>query len=533
MAVAEMHPSQRYLQLILLICAIWVVTIVVYSQVGTCGFISLDDSVYVNENYTIQTGFSLDTFRWALTTNTDGNWFPLTWLSYTLDVALCDASARTIHLSNLVYHLLNCSLLLLSLYLLTGHVLRSAFVAVLFAVHPLHVESVAWVSERKDLLSTMFLLLTIIAYTKYRRHHHFVSYLVAVVLFAGGLMSKPMLVSLPLLLLCLDYWPLHAFDTIWSKIFVRLCVEKIPFFILSVLSCIITYNVQKHRAVVNFVESPLQVNLKNAIVSYAMYLYKTFIPTRLAVMYPFNPDISLALLLISVALLVVVSGVIWKFHKECPYLLVGWVWYGVSLVPVIGIIRVGKQAMADRYTYIPHIGLFVLLVWGIAELRCVATMGHKIKMVLVAGIVVILGGITWKQVSYWRTSITLFTHTLEVTDNNWMAMGVLGFNYVTANELDKALYYFNKALALNPNDVMSLYNMGILQNKLGNWQNAREQFQKVIAIDPEYGQAYYQLGMQMLFSGDTAGALHQHEMLREVSSELAAQLMSQILIKNK
>lgn len=521
--------GSRLLLLLLLICT---ATTAAYYQVFYGGFISYDDAVYVIENYNIKTGISLESIRWALLTKTDGNWFPITWLSYMLDIVVADPSPRTFHISNLLYHLANSSLLLVALYLMTGHVYRSAIVAALFALHPLHVESVAWISERKDLMSGFFLMLTLIAYTKYRQQQNVARYLVTLVLFACGLMSKPMLVTLPLLLLLLDYWPLKKYDSIFSRKFRLLALEKIPFFILSIASAIITYNVQKHKAVVSYAESSLLTNVKNAAVSYVMYIYKTFVPTKLAVIYPFQADISTLKVLTAGLLIVAVSLWVIVKKKEKPYLLVGWCWYIIALLPVIGIIRVGKQSMADRYAYIPHIGFFILLVWWASESSFINKIGSKVKIIAVVCLLLVLTTLTWRQTGRWKTSLELFTHTVDVTENNWVALGVLGFDYITSNDLDKALLVLNKSLSLNPKNTMALFNMGVLQNKLGNRGVALEHFRRVVAIEPDYRMAHYQIGLQLLYGGDTVGALAEYNILLDLDPDLARQLMSSILIRN-
>lgn len=532
MPLSECTSGNSRLQIFLLLVLILASTAAVYSRVVQCGYVSYDDAVYVIENDHIKTGFSAESIRWAITTNTDGNWFPLTWLSYMLDVAVAGSSPATFHVSNLLYHLVNSALLFAALHLTTGRIYRCAVVTALFALHPLHVESVAWISERKDLLSALFFFLTIIAYKKYRDHQGFFRYLATLILFACGLMSKPMLVSTPLLLLLLDYWPLKKYPSLLSREFRNLLIEKIPFFALSLASAIITYNVQKHKAVVSFVESSLFTNIKNAALSYVIYLYKTFVPIKLAVIYPFRSDISILTALAAAAFLAAVSAVVIVLRKEKPYLFVGWFWYLISLLPVIGIIRVGKQSLADRYTYLPHIGFFVLFIWAVAEFRLVEKLSFTVKTAVVIAVLSTLSFATWHQVGYWKNSKTLFTHTVNVTDDNWIALGVLGYDYITANELDKALVVLNRSLAINPKNTMALYNMGILQNKLGNRPYALQQFQKVIAIEPDYRLAHYQIGLQLLFNGDTVGALQQHAILDDIDSDLARQLMSSIKIKS-
>ena len=263
-----------------------------------------------------------------------------------------------------------------------------------------------------------------------------------------------------------------------------------------------------------------------------LYIYKTFIPIKLAVIYPFQAEISFLKVLSAAFFLIAVTAVVIKYRKDRPYLIVGWFWYLIALIPVIGIIRVGKQSLADRYTYLPHIGFFILLVWGISELPFTKRISIKIKTAITIFIFSALSIVTWNQVGYWKTSMLLFNHTVDVTENNWIALGVLGYDYITANELDKALLLLNKSLALNPKNVMALHNMGVLQNKFGNREHALQHFQRVIAIEPDYKMAHYQIGLQLLFKQDTVGALQAYNILNDLDPNLARQLLGSIRIQN-
>lgn len=533
MSFQSAPDSNSKLRIMLLMLVISVATAVAYSQVIQCGFVSFDDPVDIINNYNIKNGITLESIRWAFTAVTDGNGFPLTWLSYMLDISIAGEHAQELHVINLLYHLLNSSLLFVILFKLTGHINRSAFVAALFALHPLHVESVAWISERKDLLSTLFLFLTIISYAKYKDSRSVFSYFMTLILFVCGLMSKSMLVTVPLLLLLLDFWPLNRTASVTGKEFRKLLLEKIPFFLFSLMSGVITFNALKHKAVISFVESTLLANVKNALISYTMYLYKTFIPTKLSILYPFEPEIGSAKVLFAVLVLTVVSTGAIMLKKEKPYLFVGWFWYLISLLPVIGLIRVGNQSMADRYTYIPLIGIFIVLVWGISEIKLVQKIGGNVKAVMTIAVFSVLSVLTWNQVGYWKDSISLFGNAVEVTENNWFALGVLGLEYSNRNELDKAFALLSTSLSLNPKNAMSLYNMGVLQNKMGNRTQALHYFQKTVAIEPDYPMSHYQIGVNLLFSGDIAGALNEYRYLKVYDSGLSQQLLSAIMIQNK
>lgn len=513
----------------LLLLLILLATAASYSQVINFGFISLDDSEYVIDNQHIKTGFTLDSMRWAFTTRTDGNWFPLTWLSYMLDIVIAGSSPRTIHISNLLYHLTNITLLFAVLYQMTRRVYLCALVTALFALHPLHVEPVVWISERKELLCMLFFLLTIFSYSNYLERRSLFRYVLTVAFFALGLMSKSMLVSAPLLLLLMDYWPLKRFTSITSREFGMVALEKIPFLILSLASSIVTYNVQKYSGVVSFTESPLSTNLKNAVISYVMYIYKTCVPLNLSVIYPFQDEIKTSKAIFAALIIATVSFLVVRWRKEKPYLMVGWFWYLIALLPVIGIIRIGKQSMADRYTYLPHIGIFILLVWGVSEYAPIVKLHNNIKIFITTIIVGLLSVLTWNQVSYWKSSISLFSRAVEVTENNWVALGILGYDYIMWGERDKGLVLLNKSLDIYPKNVMALYNMGMLQGESGNHDIAGAYFKKVLALEPNYRNAHYQLGLELLYSGDTVGALKEHKILQALSPELAQYLMDKIM----
>lgn len=516
------------IRVILIPLIIALVTAAAYSQIINSGFISFDDPVYVSENHHIQGGLSIESVRWAVTTTRDGNWFPLTWLSYLLDISIAGSDARTFHTANLLYHLVNSSLLFTLLYMMTGSINRSALVAALFALHPLHVESVAWISERKDLLSTLFLFLTIISYIKFRERPGIRRYLATLSLFACGLMSKSMLVSAPLILLLLDYWPLAKMPTIHYKSAKALLLEKAPFFTMAIASGVLTYSLQKHKAVVSLDVSPLVSNLGNAAVSYVLYIHKTFIPTGLSVMYPFPSKSSLYLITGAIFILAAVSAVVLVRRRSEPYLLVGWFWYLFSLLPVIGIIQVGKQSMADRYTYIPLVGFFIMLVWGAAELHVLQRLRTKVKAIIVIGIFSTLAVLTWNRVACWSSSISLFSQAVAVTENNWFAFGVLGYDYLNHNEFDTAHAMLSRSLSINPENVMALYNMGVLHNRLGNRDLALQYFYKSVYFEPEHGMAHYQIGMQLAARGDAKGALREYTIIKE-HKELDPEVPRQLL----
>lgn len=511
---------------VLIAVGITVSVFAAYWRVLGYGFLSYDDQIYVIQNTMVEQGLTFEGVRWSFTTIRDGNWFPLTWLSYMLDVSLYGYDPRHFHAVNIACHALNSVLLFLLLQKMTSMTVRSAFVAFLFALHPLHVESVAWISERKDVLSTLFLLLTILAY--YRYHASGMKkrwYGVAVALYASGLMAKPMIVTAPVLLFILDYWPLERYRdvTLTTRVF-----EKIPFAVLAAVSSLITYQVQSIQSVVSYAESPFSLNLKNALVSYVAYLGKMLVPVNLAVMYPFPASVSIGKAISAFSILIAVSVVLFLRRKQFPWACAGWFWFLVTLIPVIGIIRVGKQAMADRYTYIPLIGIFILVVWVIAHLS--AQSGYASKTVAWLGCACIFGSavMTWVQTGYWSDTVTLFTRAIDVTDNNWIAYGSLGYEYNNRGDIEKAQNYLEKSLKINPNYPQGLYNLGIVHNKRNEPEHAAELFRRVIMLDPSYPLAHYNLGLYFLKINDVAGAVQEYNKLMSLDEQLANALLSNI-----
>jgi Tfp pilus assembly protein PilF len=504
--------------------------LIIFWQLNHCDFINYDDTYYVTNNHYVQNGITIDGTRWAFTTGHVGNWHPLTWLSHMLDVQLFGLQPQWHHLTNLLFHIANTVLLFLVLYRMTKAQWESAFVAALFALHPLHVESVAWVAERKDVLSSFFWMLTMGAYCYYVERPNFRRYLVVVLFFALGLMAKPMLVTLPFVLLLLDYWPLQRFlqnksdqkiNTVTDSrhqlaLILPLLYEKIPLFILTALSSIVTYLFQqKLGAVLSFM--PLSDRISNAVISYITYLGKTIWPNDLAVLYPYPgllptwETVGAALLLIVVSI-----AVIWK-AKKFPYLMTGWLWYVGTLVPVIGIVQVGLQARADRYTYLPLIGLFIMVTWGISELS--KNWRHR-KEVLSSSSAVILicfSIVTWTQVAYWQNSITLNEHALKVTANNFIVYNNCGIAYSNLGNYSQAIADYDKAIEIRPNYTEAYYNRGISYWHLGNKIQALRDFDRAIEINPNFAEIYYARGNVYAALGNYRQALRDFDMAIEIN----------------
>jgi len=516
-------------------------TLLVFWQVRNFDFVRYDDSDYVYENPHVLNGITGDSIIWAFTTNHTGYWHPLTWLSYMLDCQLFGKNPGPMHLINLFLHLANTLLLFAVLRKMTGSTSSpqagalwpSAFVAAAFAIHPMHVESVAWIAERKDVLSTLFLLLTLAAYVSYVRRRGLIRYVLTLLLFALGLLAKPMLVTLPFLLLLLDYWPLNRFSIadpeksegfpglsprnffeisegcrlsidisknrkseIGNWKFFRLLIEKIPFLVLAAVSSVITFLAQLKSSTVAPINAlPLKDRIANAFLSYTRYTGKLFWPQNLAVFYPFDAN-SFAFWQVAmcVLLLIMIFILVIRFGRNRKYLPVGWFWFAGTLVPVIGLVQVGGQAYADRYTYIPYIGLFIMLAWGLPELLSKWPY-RKFALGMAATMALIVTGIAANaQVSNWNNSITLFSHAIKVTHNNATAHNNLGNAYLNLGRYQDAVESFKQAIRIKPGLTEAHINLGTAYNKLGRYQDAIEAYKQAIRIKPDFAEAHCGLG---------------------------------------
>src|SRR5208337_2953688 len=458
-------------------------TLIAFWQVNHFDFINYDDPSYVTENFHIQHGITTEAIRWAFTTGHSSNWHPVTWISHMLDVELFGLKPRWHHLTNLLFHIANTLLLFFVFNRMTKATWQSAFVAALFALHPLHVESVAWVAERKDVLSTFFWMLTMGAYIHYVEHPRFTSYLAVFTFLTLGLMAKPMLVTLPLVLLLLDYWPLRRFeqktsaqeipaeinkpvsaskrkekssrkqtvqaivkeakpaDRRYQWALVRpLLIEKMPFFALAALSSIVTFIAQRKGGAVASLEGiPPGARIANAFVSYIVYIGKTIWPDNLAVLYLYAGWWPLWQVMGAVLLFIAVTLIVIREAKRFPYLATGWLWFAGTLVPVIGIVQVGRQALADRYTYVPFIGLFIMAAWGIPELLKNWRYRKEALAASSALIFICLFIFTWTQAGYWRNSMALYDHALEVTSQNDIVYTNRGVAYAKLGNRSQAI----------------------------------------------------------------------------------------------
>ena len=507
-----------------LIClALAAVTWAVFGQTLAHDFVNFDDHVYVYENSLIIRGLSTEGIISAFTHTHARNWHPLTTISHMLDCQLYGLKAGGHHFTNAILHTIAVLLLFLVLKQMTGGLWQSAFVAALFAIHPLHVESVAWIAERKDVLSSVFFMLTLAAYARYARAPSPPRYLVVAVLFACGLMSKPMLVTLPFVLLLLDWWPLGRIGGQKSEAesrLRRLITEKVPLFALSALSCIATLFAQRQgQSAID--QLPFLWRLNNTFVSYTTYIWQMLWPARLAVFYPHpNNRLPLVEVILAIAFLVGITLVVIYLRRTKPYLVTGWFWYLGMLVPVIGLVQVGEQAHADRYTYLPQIGLYVTVAWTVGDLFLESAPRVRRALIGVAAVIAIvsLGVRAIVQASYWKNSETLWNHTLAVTGENDVAYNNLGFLFLRRGELDKAISEFQAALDIRSRNTETHYSLGaaLIQNNLGNafarkqlWGEAINHLEEAVRLRPDYADAYFNLGSVLFQQGRIEQAIAQ------------------------
>ena len=480
----------------------------VYSQVIRYDFISLDDMTYVTANRHVKSGISPEGFLWSFRTTDCGNWHPLTWLSHMMDVECYGLHAGSHHLTNVLLHIVNTLLLFFLLRSMTGALRPSVFVAALFALHPLHVESIAWISERKDVLSTFFGLLTLISYMRYARQQSRSGYMLALLFFMFGLMAKPMLVTLPFVLLLLDYWPLRRlrFNGLFRKASIDpnrslspLLKEKIPFFILTMASCLVTvYAQQAGDSVASLDVYPMGLRIGNALVAYVGYLAKMIWPIHLAGFYPHPTFLPAWQVAGSALLLMAVFIVCGLTTRRRPYLIVGWLMYIGMLLPVIGIVQVGDQAMADRYTYVPLIGIFVILAWGLPELFekwHIRKVGFVICAALFLPMLMIT---TWLQVRHWSDNISFYEHMIKVTDNNFMAHYNLGVYLAEHEQIDAAITQYQKALSIKPGHADANNNLGNALVIKGRYKEAIPYYTNALDRVPDDPEINNNLGVALI-----------------------------------
>ena len=534
------------LRLDVVMCAVLVVaTLCVYGKIWTYDFIGYDDDKYVTQNQYVIQGLSKESVIWAFRSTHASNWHPLSWLSHMLDVELFGMNAGAHHLTSFLFHILNSLLLFIVFRKMTAHIWQSGIVALLFALHPLHVESVAWVAERKDVVSAFFWLLTIWSYVRFAHRPAIARYLAVVGFFSLGLMAKPMVVTLPFVLLLLDYWPLNRIQVGQTNDYtgkpnpglpvLRLVYEKIPLFALAGISCAVTFLAQKKGEALGLLDvHPPMMRVANAVVSYLKYIQKMLWPDQLAVLYPYPKVIVEWQVLAAFVVLGCVTFLAVRYRKRLPWLFVGWFWYVGTLVPVIGLVQVGVQSMADRYTYLPLVGLFVILSWGTAHL-----IGNwrfkKITLSVASAVLCILLVTTARaQMSYWKNSFTLFEHTLEVTTDNYVIHNNLGFELALKGRMDEAIMHYRAALRINPEFEPAHINLGSALFSQGKIEKSLAYYQATLNQKSRFAGVHHNLGILLLRVGRIDEAVvHFQEALgikadyAEVYNSLGAALVSQ------
>ena len=486
----------------------------VYGQVAHFQFVRFDDKDYVIRNNHVRSGLSISNILWAMTAYHASNWHPLTWISHMLDVQLWGMNPGAHHLTNVFLHIMSTLLLFTLIIRMTGRTWAAAFVAALFALHPQHVESVAWVAERKDVLSTFFCMLALLAYVNYARHRDVGRYMLAALFFALGLLAKPMLVTLPVIMLLLDYWPLDRFSSSEQgkrSSIKSLIIEKIPFFMMTAASCYLTMQAQKAGEAVRSTAmfSP-GVRVANALVSYVVYLKKMFYPHNLYLLYT-HPGNTLPLWQVigSGAIIVLITALALRSAKRYPYLAVGWLWYMISLLPVIGLIQVGMQAMADRYMYIPSIGLSIIIAWGAPDL--IARLGVKRHTGLILAVpsvtvLTILGICAWSQTGTWRDTASLSTHAQACCGVGQNVLWDKSQGQAAIGDLDRAERKLRDLIDRNPRNAQAHYDLGVILDMKGSGDEAVKEYEESLRLDPRNADAHNNLGTAMARRGDMSAA---------------------------
>ncbi|MGO9148021.1 MAG: tetratricopeptide repeat protein [Desulfomonilia bacterium] len=498
----------------------------VYWQVTSFDFINFDDEIYIENNHSIEHGINFESIKWAFSSfGYASNWYPMTWISHMLDIQLFGMHPGMHHLTSVIFHILNTILLLIVLDKMTGSLWKSTVVAALFALHPLHVESVAWISERKDVLSTFFWMLTMLSYYWYVQHRSSHRYIIVVLIYILGLLSKPMLVTLPFVLFLLDFWPLKrwGFDQslhtntnekgkihtdVWRSRRSFLIIEKIPLIMLALISSGVTFYTQrKFGAMIALADVQFGTRISNAITSYVIYLRNMIWPFNLSIVYPYPDAFNPLLVILHALLLLCISAFVLFSSRRYPYLVVGWLWYIGTLVPVIGIVQVGEQSMADRYTYIPLIGIFIMVVWGLVDLH-----GHfryrKVALGVTSIIVLaLLAWCAWVQVGFWNNSETIFRHALNITKNNYVVHRNLGEALLIHGDNEGAIRQYQEYLCIKPNSIEVHTILGDTLLREGNLDEAIMQYLEVLRINPHKPEIFNNLGTAYLLKGNIKKAI--------------------------
>ena len=505
------------LLIIILVC-------IAYTPVLHNDFVNFDDDIYVTENFHINDGVTPKNIQWTFTAVYAKNWHPLTWLSHMLDIQIFGMNPFGHHLTNLIFHLFNAFLLFIILKKMSGAYWKSLIVMALFALHPIHVESVAWVSERKDVLSTFFWMLAIWSYIHYIKKSGVKNYLLICACFILSLLAKPMGVTFPFVLLLLDHWPLARLKKSSANQNFKvsqyplqfLIVEKVPFFLISAASCAVTFYAQnKGGALGSFELYPLVIRLANAIISYTQYIIKMVYPTDFAIFYPHPGMPQLSFLMIASLFLILITLLSILTFKRYPWIFTGWFWYLGILFPVIGVIQVGAQGMADRYTYTPMIGIYILVVWAIDHWLYTKKLSQKtffsVSILMVLTITVALSILTFHQIQYWKNSTSLFQHTINVTKNNYVAHNNLANAMMKAGQIEAAVFHYSEALQIKPDYLLALGNIGLAYERLDRNNDALKSYFKALNIDPENENVLTNIGNIFSNSGNKEKAINYYE----------------------
>jgi protein O-mannosyl-transferase len=483
-----------------------VVTLAVFWQVSKFDFINFDDNLYVSENNIVQSGLTPQGFLWAFSTRYFNLWTPLVWLSFMLDSQFYGLNAGGYHLTNVILHILSALLLFWLFNRMTGAIWKSAFIAAFFALHPLHVESVAWIAERKDVLSAFFWMLTLCLYVYYTEKPVAKRYLLVLFGFILAILSKPMVITLPFIMILLDYWPLQRFKSKQGNLLLWQLKEKFLFFALSIILIIVTLY-EQGEATKGF---PFYSRLANAPVAFMNYLIKTFWPSDLTIFYPFVEHLPLWQVLGAILLIIIITATVLVTAKRLPYLFVGWLWLAITIAPVMGIIDNGATfSMTDRYHYLPSIGIVIMLAWSVPLLFKDTETLKKILFPASIVFLTLMAFISWRQCGYWRNNSDLWNHALSVTKDNYMAHNNLASVQLEKGNVNKAIYHYKKAISIN-NYSAAHYNMGIIYYRLGEYKQSIESFNQAIHKTPDYAAAYFNLGIVYFSVGQVQHALESY-----------------------
>jgi tetratricopeptide (TPR) repeat protein len=501
-------------------------TIAVFWQLPGHDFVTIDDNVYVTNNPYVDAGLTAKSIRWAFTTVKAEFWHPLTWLSLMADTQIFGSGPAGYHFTNLLLHILNTLLLFFFLRKASGNLWQSGFAASLFALHPLHVESVAWIAQRKDVLSTFFWLLTLWRYARFVEQPNRFRYGWVLVFFILGLMSKPMLLTLPFILLLLDYWPFCRFQYEGSwRSFIRAVWpyirEKLPFFGIAAAAAIVTYMAQKYGGGLDSLSPyPLSARMANALISYGVYIWKMIWPQNLAFFYPFPGSLPIWQMTAAALALGLVTALAIKSIKDRPYIIVGWLWYLGTLLPVIGLVKIGDFAMADRYTYVPLIGLFIIISWGVPD--ALEKWRSKTWGLTLAAIVVLAGlaAVTWVQARCWSNSIALYEHAIQVTRNNFLAHYALGDILAGKGKFEEAISHLSEAVKIRPDKTTLRNDLGRALASQGKLDESMPHFLEALRINPRNSAAHYYLGNAFAIQGHGKKAIYHFSQALRLNSDL-------------